>query len=87
MNCISLLKKLIFLLNGVSRSTIEAADNENIARTVIEHRKAVERASETTLQGMMVNGKLRASIDRAKSSPFADLEKSLQHQRRGSRSG
>jgi hypothetical protein len=80
MNCISLLKKLLF--PGVSRATIEAADAENLERAVIEHGKALERATVTAQNGMMANGKLRESVRRARSSAFADLEHSI-----GSRHG
>lgn len=77
MTCIDLLKRLIFSMRGVSHATIEAADAENIQRNVIEHGKALERATATTQHGMMVNGKLRESIKRARSSAFADLEHSI----------
>jgi hypothetical protein len=83
MTCIDILKKLLFTWRGVSQSTIDAADSENILRSTIEHRKASERAAATMLHGEMVNGKLRESVRRARTSAFADLEHSIGRRHHG----
>lgn len=83
MTCIDILKKLMFALRGVSHATIEAADTENIQRNMIEHGKAYERAAATMRNGEMVNGKLRESVRRARSSAFSDLEHSIGRRHHG----
>jgi hypothetical protein len=73
MNCRSLLKKALFLLRGISPATIDAADTDNIEWNLAEHRRALERATASTQNGSMANGKLRESIQRARTSSFAEF--------------
>jgi hypothetical protein len=74
MSCISFLRR-IGLLPVVSRAVIEAADTENIERSMIEHEKAVRRMVDANLQSSMINGKLLESIHRARASAFTDVER------------
>lgn len=74
MNCLRMVSKVMFFLRGISHSTIEAADTDNIEWNLAEHRKAFERSTASTRNGSMVNGKLRESIHRARTSTFAEFE-------------
>jgi hypothetical protein len=81
MSCISFLRR-IGLLPVVSRAEIEAADTENIERSMMEHEKAVRRMVDANLRSSMINGGLLESIHRARTGTFADMERIISQTRR-----
>ncbi len=77
MSALTFISNLLFKLRGVSDATIEDAETENVEWSVMKHNEALQRATASTEQGSLVNGKLRESIRRARTSAFADFEHSI----------
>lgn len=76
MSCLSILRR-IGLLPRIARSDIEAADEENIARSTVEHRRAVELSAAAAFRSANTSGRLRDTLQRARGT-FAEMEPSYQ---------
>ena len=72
MNITSLFRRIGIFMKA-TRSEIDEADAENISRSTIEHRRAVERSAVATVHFIGTSWRLRENIKRSRIS-FADME-------------
>ena len=76
MSCVHLLKKL-GLLPLFSRSEINEAEEEDVIRTVIEHKVASRKSLETAERFHESNEKLKQAVHNLRSSAFANFERTI----------
>ena len=76
MNCIQLLKKL-GMLPLFSKSEVNEAEEEDVIRTVIEHKVASKKSMAAAESFHESNANLLSAVRSLKSSAFANFERAI----------